>query len=365
MSELDKTLLDTNSDTNRPITISVDAMGGDNAPECVFKAIKICLKEFKDIKFKIFGNRKKIDELLDSYRDIKEKCEIIHSEEEIADDEKPSVALRKGRRSSMYMAINAVKNGEADAIVSSGNTGALMAISKILLQTLPGIDRPAIGGIMPSEKDYCVMLDLGANIHCDAENLFEFAVMGSAFARIVLGKENPSVGLLNVGAERNKGHEVLRTALNLIEESDININLYGYVEGDDIHRGTVDVTVTDGFTGNVALKTAEGTSKLYTNILKRCVGKSLFGMLGSVIASPAFLKAKKIMNPKNYNGAMLLGLNGIVIKSHGSTDKYGFANAIKVAHKLVKQNINDQITREMISSGHVPPRNGFEEEVVE
>lgn len=362
MFENEQISLKNTSSDQKKVTLAIDAMGGDKAPECIFKAIKISAKELPNVHFKIFGNKKKLQSYIDSYPEIKEFSDIIHSEEEIADDEKPSNALRKGRKSSMYMGINSVHNKDADAVISSGNTGALMAISKILLQTLPGIDRPAIGGFMPSEKGYITMLDLGANIHCTAENLFEFAVMGSAFSSIVLNIERPSVGLLNVGSERNKGHEVLRSALNLIEESEIDINLHGYIEGDDIHAGTVDVIVCDGFVGNIALKTAEGTSRLYTKTLKKYLQRSLFGLIGSFIASPTIMKAKRRMNPKNYNGAMLLGLNGIVIKSHGSTDKQGFANAIKVAYKLVKQDINERIEQEMISSGHVPPHNGFDHE---
>lgn len=336
------------------IIISLDAMGGDKAPDSVIQGADIASKNLNNIKFRIYGNKKKIMPVMARFPNLQDISKIIHTEDFISADEKPSAALRKGKNSSMYMAIDSVKNTEAHAIVSAGNTGALMAISKFILQTLPGIDRPAIGGLLPTMKGYCIMLDLGANIHCDAENLFEFAVMGNAFARSILGLSKPSVGLLNVGTEKNKGHETLRLAANLIEESDIDLNFYGFIEGNDINAGTVDVVIADGFTGNVALKTAEGTAKFFTSLVKTGMMSSPFGMLGMAIAFPAIKKLKKKMDPRSYNGAMFLGLNGIVVKSHGGTDEVGFANSIKVAYKLAENKINEQINREMVSSGHVP-----------
>lgn len=341
-------------DVNGEVIISLDAMGGDNAPDIVIKGAEMAYKSLDKVKFRIYGNKKKIMPIMAKYEALSDISKIIHTDEYISADEKPSAALRRGRNSSMYMAIDSLKNNESNAIVSAGNTGALMAISKFVLRTLPGIDRPAIGGLLPTEKGYCVMLDLGANIHCDAENLFEFAVMGNAFARSVLGLARPTVGLLNVGTEKNKGHETLRLAATLIEESGIDLNFYGFIEGNDINAGTADVIVADGFTGNVALKTAEGTARFFVNTAKKNMMSSPFGMLGMAIAYPAINKIKKRLDPRNYNGAMLLGLNGIVVKSHGGTDAIGFANAIKVSYKLAKNNINQQIIREMVSSGHVP-----------
>jgi glycerol-3-phosphate acyltransferase PlsX len=340
-------------DTGRKAIISLDAMGGDNAPYSVIKGADIALKENPDLKFKIFGQKDKVLKLIEQFPKVREASEFQHTEEVITNDEKPTVALRKAKNSSMYLAIDAVKNNTATAVVSSGNTGALMAISKLSLNTIPGIDRPAIGGLLPTEKGLCVMLDLGANIHCDATNLFEFCVMGSSFASIVLGKKSPKVGLLNVGEEKNKGHEVLRLASTLIEESGMDINYFGYIEGNDINSGKVDVVVTDGFSGNIALKSIEGTAKFFTNMVKAYVKKSIFGAIGLAIAAPAILRLKKKLDPRNYNGAMLLGLNGIVVKSHGSADEIGFANAIKVAYKLSKNNINEHIMREMVASGHI------------
>lgn len=339
-------------DTGRKAIIALDAMGGDNAPFSVIKGAELALKENPDLKFKIYGHKEKIHDILNQFASVKQASEFFHTEESIASDEKPTTALRKAKNSSMYLAIEAVKHGEATAVVSSGNTGALMAISKLSLQTLPGIDRPAIGGLVPTEKGLCVMLDLGANILCDATNLFEFAIMGSSFARSVLGKKSPKVGLLNVGEERNKGHEVLRTAASMIEESGTEINYIGFIEGSDIGTGKADVIVTDGFSGNIALKTLEGTAKFFVKIIKSKIKSNLFGMVGLFIAAPAILKLKKQLDPRNYNGAMLLGLNGIVVKSHGSADEVGFANAIKVASKLSKNNINEHIMREMVASGH-------------
>lgn len=339
-------------DTGRKAIIALDAMGGDNAPLSAIKGAELAIKNNPDLKFKIYGHRDKVLGLLGSHKSVAEVSEFIHTEESIAGDEKPTSALRKAKNSSMYLAIEAVKHGEATAVVSSGNTGALMAISKLSLQTLPGIDRPAIGGLLPTEKGFCVMLDLGANILCDATNLFEFSIMGSSFARSVLGKKNPSVGLLNVGEERSKGHEVLRSASQLLEEGGTDLNYVGFIEGNDICNGKVDVVVTDGFSGNIALKTAEGTAKFFANSFKKTLKSNIFGLIGLFIAAPALMKFKKHLDPRNYNGAMLLGLNGIVVKSHGSADEVGFANAIKVAYKLSKNNINEHIMREMIASGH-------------
>lgn len=344
------------------ITIAIDAMGGDNAPESVLLGAEKAAKKHPKAKFLLFGDKSQISPVLDKCKKLKSRCEIHHTSEFIAANDKPSNALRRGRNSSMYLAIKAVKDGIADCTVSGGNTGALMAFSKFSLGTLPGIDRPAIGGLMPHVNGYSVMLDLGANVHCDAENLFEFSIMGEAFCRAVLGIEKPSIGLLNVGSEKNKGHEVLRTTINLIEESDLDLNFHGYIEGNDIGAGTVDVIVTDGFTGNIALKTVEGTAKFLIKTLKKGLTRSPLGLAGMSIALPTLLGIKKKAEPQNYNGAMFLGLNGIIVKSHGGSDAPGVANAIDVAHKLAKNKINDHITEEMISSGHVPPKDIIDED---
>ncbi len=353
MSAVENTFSNSASDSKHTVTIALDAMGGDNAPDSVIKGASLALDELTNLKFRIYGNKNKVEKIISNYPNLANKYVFVHAEDVIENDEKPSNALRRGKNSSMYMAIHAVKVNEANAVVSSGNTGALMAIAKLQLRTLPGIDRPAIGGILPHEKGFCAMLDLGANVHCEAENLFEFAVMGNAFARAVLGIQSPKIGLLNVGAEKNKGSESVKAALALLQESGIELNLHGFIEGDDISLGTVDVVVADGFSGNIALKSIEGLAKLYTKTIKTELKADIFGIIASIFAIPAFKRIKKRMDPRLYNGAMLLGLNGIVIKSHGSTEEVGFANAIKVAYKLARNNINEHITREMISSGHV------------
>ncbi len=362
MSAVEKNYEISSSDNKSAVTIALDAMGGDNAPESVIRGANIALERMPNLKFRIFGNKRNLSALIASYPNVEKNHQFVHTDDAVDNDEKPSIAIRKGRNSSMALAINAVKSGEASAIVSSGNTGALMAFAKLQLGTLAGIDRPAIGGILPTEKGFSVMLDLGANVHCEAENLFEFAVMGNAFARAILGVPSPSIGLLNVGAERTKGSEAVKSALNLLQESGIDLNLYGFIEGDDIALGTTDVVVADGFSGNIALKATEGIARLYTKILKQELKRNPLGMLAGVLAIPAFKRIKKKMDPRNFNGAMLLGLNGIVIKSHGSTDDIGFANAIKVAYKLSRNNINEHITREMISSGHVPGDGNYDVE---
>lgn len=338
---------------NDSVIISLDAMGGDNAPESVIKGASLALKQIPNLRYNIYGNKSKVSPIIGKYQNLNNHYKFIQADDVIDNDEKPSNALRKGKDSSMYMAINALRNGEVSAAVSSGNTGALMAISKLLLRTLPGIDRPAIGGILPTHKGYCAMLDLGANVHSEPENLFEFAVMGNAFARAVLGIATPSIGLLNVGAEKSKGNEVVKAAYDLIQESGVDLNLYGFIEGDDISFGTTDVVVVDGFSGNIALKSIEGLSKLYTKTIRSELMKDPLGWIAALFAIPAYRRLKNRMDPRNYNGAMLIGLNGIVVKSHGSTDDVGFANAIKVAYKLSKNNINQHISREMISSGHM------------
>jgi glycerol-3-phosphate acyltransferase PlsX len=247
----------------------------------------------------------------------------------------------------MRLAINAVADGEASCMVSAGNTGALMAMAKFVLRTLPGIDRPAIATMMPTQKGEVVMLDLGANIECDAENLVQFALMGAIFSRTVLGHDNPSIGLLNIGTEELKGHDEVRIAASILRERPIPGHLYGFVEGNDITAGTVDVVVTDGFSGNIALKAIEGTAHLIAHFLREAFGSSILSKLGYVLSSGAFKRLKSRIDPRRYNGAMFLGLQGICVKSHGGTDGEGFASAIGVAYNLVSRGFNQRIAEEM------------------
>lgn len=293
--------------------------------------------------FLFVGDEARINALLERHPALKPISTVRHTPDSVAMDAKPSVALRAGRNSSMRLAIDAVAAGDAACVVSAGNTGALMAIAKFVLKTLPGIDRPAIASILPTQRGETVMLDLGANLECDADNLVQFAVMGTVFSRTVLGLLNPTIGLLNVGSEEQKGHEQIREAAAALRATPLAPYFHGFIEGNDLALGTVDVVVTDGFTGNVALKTAEGTAKLYAEFLKRTFRSSLLAKLGYVLASGAFNKLRQRMDPRRYNGAMFLGLRGICVKSHGGTDAVGFSNAIAVAFNMASHGFNDKI----------------------
>ena len=329
-----------------PVTISIDAMGGDHAPEMVIEGVRLAHVRLPHVRYLLFGDAQRITALLDLAPEIKGVCTIRHAEDAVSNDAKPSQVLRTGRRSSMWLAVDAVSKGEAAGVVSAGNTGALMAVSKFVLRTLPGIDRPAIAGLFPTERGETVMLDLGANVDCNANNLVEFAVMGEVFARAVLGLEQPSVGLLNIGSEDLKGNDAVKTAAAALRESSLPIRFHGFVEGNDICGGTVDVVVTDGFTGNIALKTAEGTVKFYSSFLRQAFQSSFLSKIGYLFAKHALNKVKMRTDPRRYNGAMFLGLNGIAVKSHGGTDAFGFANAIAVAVDLVAHGYNERIRKE-------------------
>ena len=326
------------------LTIALDAMGGDHAPRVVVSGANIARQRYPDAQFIFFGREPAIRPLLQKMKKLEPASTIVHCDQVVGSDDKPSAAIRSARRSSMRLAINAVKEGRAVGVVSAGNTGALMGMAKLVLKTLPGIDRPAIASVMPNLKSESVMLDLGANVHCDAENLIDFAVMGNVFARTVLGVLEPSVGLLNVGTEETKGHEALWEASEILRQAGLPGSFHGFIEGDDITKGTVDVIVTDGFTGNVALKTAEGTVKLMSEYLRRTFRSSLMAQVGYLFARRAMAKLRQRTDPRRYNGAMFLGLNGIVVKSHGGTDALGFANAIGVTVDMARHDILSKIT---------------------
>nr|WP_279308041.1 phosphate acyltransferase PlsX [Niveispirillum sp. BGYR6] len=323
--------------------IALDAMGGDHAPDMVVAGADLARERCSNVEFLFVGDEARINALLDRHPALKSISTVRHTPDFVAMDAKPSVALRAGRNSSMRLAIDAVAAGEAACVVSAGNTGALMAIAKFVLKTLPGIDRPAIASIFPTLRGESVMLDMGANLECDADNLVQFAVMGTVFSRTVLGLLEPSIGLLNVGSEEQKGHESIREAAAALRDTPLARNFHGFVEGNDIAAGTVDVIVTDGFTGNVALKAAEGTAKLYSEFLKRTFASSLLAKLGYLLARGAFGKLRLRMDPRRYNGAMFLGLRGICVKSHGGTDAIGFSNAIAVAADMANHGFNDKI----------------------
>ena len=333
------------------LIIALDAMGGDHAPEMVVSGADKARERCTDVSYLFFGDEQRIGPLLDRHPELKAISEIRHTPEAVGNDAKPAVALRTGRGSSMRLAIDAVAAGEAACVVSAGNTGALMAMAKFVLKTLPGIDRPAIASFFPTERGESVMLDLGANVECDTRNLVEFAVMGAVFSRTVLGLREPSIGLLNIGSEEVKGRESLRAAAGELRSMALPGRFQGFIEGDDIAKGTVDVVVTDGFTGNVALKTAEGTVKLYSELLRRTFASSLLAKLGFLLARSAFVKLRQRTDPRRYNGAMFLGLQGVCVKSHGGTDAMGFANAVCVAVDLVRQGFNDTIREELARLG--------------
>ncbi|MFC7332175.1 phosphate acyltransferase PlsX [Rhodocista pekingensis] len=327
--------------------IALDAMGGDHAPDMVVAGADIARERCPNVDYLFVGDEERIRPLLARYPALAAVSTVRHTPDAIAGDAKPSVALRAGRTSSMRLAIDAVASGEAACVVSAGNTGALMAMAKFVLKTLPGIDRPAIASFFPTLRGESVMLDLGANLECDADNLVQFAVMGTVFSRTVLGLLEPTVGLLNVGSEEQKGHESIRQAASALRASALAKNFRGFVEGNDIAAGSVDVIVTDGFSGNIALKTAEGTAKLYAEFLKRTFKSSLLAKLGYLLAHGAFQKLRLRTDPRRYNGAMFLGLRGVCVKSHGGTDALGFANAIGVAGDLVVHGFNEKIRDEL------------------
>jgi glycerol-3-phosphate acyltransferase PlsX len=317
-------------------------MGGDAAPEAVLDGLELAAERHPGARFLLVGDEARVGAALARRKRAAKVCSLRHAPEVISGDLKPTVALRM-RGSSMRLAIDAVAAGEAAGVVSAGNTGALMALAKIVIKTMPEIDRPALAAIGPSARGDVVLLDLGANVQCDARNLVEFAIMGDAFARVALGLTMPSIGLLNVGSEELKGDDRVRAAAEILRDSHIGAQFRGFIEGHDITAGTVDVVVTDGFTGNVALKTGEGALKLMRDLLRQVFTSSIPARLGYLLARPALDRLREWMDPRRYNGAILLGLNGVVVKSHGGTDALGFAHAVDVAMDMVTHGYNDRI----------------------
>ena len=327
---------------NQPFTLAVDAMGGDDAPEVVLDGIAIAAERHPGARFLLVGDEARLAPLVARCKRVQACCTVRHAPAVIDSEMKPTAALRV-RDSSMRVAIDAVAAGEASGVVSAGNTGALLALAKIVIKTLPGIDRPAMAAIGPSARGDVVMLDLGANVQCDARNLVEFAIMGDVFARTVLGLPAPTIGLLNVGSEQLKGDERVRQAAETLRCSHIAPQFHGFVEGDDIAKGTTDVIVTDGFTGNVALKTGEGALRLVGDLLKQIFRSSLAARLAYLLARPGLDRMRTWLDPRRYNGAVMLGLNGVVVKSHGGTDAEGFAHAMDVAIDMVVHGFNEKI----------------------
>jgi phosphate acyltransferase len=330
------------------LNISLDAMGGDSGPEVVIPGAALAAERHPGFKFLFFGDEARIKPLLTQHPKLASVATVRHTDIAIGMDDKPSQALRRGRgKSSMWLAIEAVKNGQAHVAVSAGNTGALMAMARFVLKMVPGIERPAIAAMWPTLRGESVVLDVGATVGADARQLLEFAVMGEAMSRSLTGLSKPSVGLLNIGVEELKGNEDVKEAGRLLRELDLPLHYHGFVEGDDIGRGTVDVVVTEGFTGNVALKTAEGTANQISTFLKGALKSTVFSMLGAFLAQGAFNALKDRLDPRKHNGGVFLGLNGIVVKSHGGTDALGFATAIDMAIEMANNGLVQKIVEDV------------------
>ena len=325
--------------------IAIDAMGGDSGPAAMIAGAARARRRDPSLEFVIYGDEQEVEAELKRHGGLRASVTLVHSPEAIAPSEKPSQAIRRAGTTSMGMAINAVKGDRADAALSAGNTGALMAMSKLALRTMPGIDRPALAALLPTlGATDVIMLDLGANTECDAQNLVQFAVMGAAYARTVLRIARPRVKLLNIGTEELKGTDELKEAAGLLREADyLPLQFDGFTEGDQLSRGEVDVVVTDGFSGNIALKTAEGTARFVTDLLRRAFKSSLRSKAGFALSRPALNLLKVHLDPNNHNGAVFLGLNGLVVKSHGSANPKGVANAIGVAASMVRNDITRRI----------------------
>lgn len=345
---------------NMPMILSLDAMGGDDAPMIVVEGVELFAKS-NDFQFVLHGDGEELSKLLESKRHLKDRIQIRHTDKKISSSDKPSTALRRGKGTSMWNAIRDVKSGSALAAVSAGNTGALMAMSMLVLRKMEGVHRPAMTAIWPTQTGQSVVLDVGANLEANAQQLVSFALMGEAYAKAITKKSNPTVGLLNIGSEDVKGHDEIREAADLLKSLHDQINFIGFIEGNDISAGGIDVVVTDGFTGNVALKTAEGLARMVTFMLKNALSSSLLSKLGVLLASGSLRKFKEQMNPSNVNGGVLLGLNGIVVKSHGGTDARGFATAMQLAATLAESSFIGEVSERLAEL----PKHSQEEEGIE
>ncbi|ABC63817.1 phosphate acyltransferase PlsX [Erythrobacter litoralis] len=333
--------------------IALDAMGGDVGVRVMIDGAAEARRRHDRFKFLLVGDETRIKAALDTHPNMRGASEILHCEDVVGGDEKPTQALRRAKTTSMGLTVNAVKQGEAGAAVSAGNTGALMAMSKLALRTMPGIDRPALAGVMPTlEEDDVVMLDLGANTEADARNLVQFAIMGAAYSRILTGREEPRVRLLNIGTEEIKGTDALRdAAAQLQDAAGLAMQFDGFVESDKINRGQVDVVVTDGFSGNIALKAIEGAARFVTDLLRNAFTSSIRSKVGFLVSRPATELLKHHLDPNNHNGAVFLGLNGVVVKSHGSANSVGVANAVAVAASLLENDLTARIASDLAELG--------------
>ena len=333
---------------NKLITIAVDAMGGDYGPESSIPGLGLVHREFPHVRFTVFGDENRIYPLLNKHKSLIPFVEVVHTDKFIAGDEKPSIALRASKGTSMRLAVEAVKDGVADAAVSSGNTGALMALAKVVLRPLDGIRRPAIASVFPSLRGgSTVMLDLGANVLVDGETLVQFAVLGAVFARMHKDLEMPRVGLLNVGSEEMKGPDHVRMAAEALSKIDFPGKYIGFVEGDDITTGDVDVVVSDGYAGNIALKAVEGVGEMTGKLFRKSFKSGPFAMLGGLLAYAAIKRLEKKVDPRLYNGGVFLGLNGLCVKSHGCSDPKGFASAVRLSVQLAQHDYINRVADEI------------------
>jgi len=334
---------------NKPISIAVDAMGGENSPGKVIKGIEIHSLETSDIFYNIFGNENSIEPLLKKTKIPTNIYKIIHTENIIKDSDSALSAAKKGKDTSMWLSIESVKKAESQAIVSAGNTGALFVIAKLNLKMIEKIDKPALSALWPNKNGMNIVLDLGANIDCSEKNLVDFSLMGAALHKSLFENEESKVALLNIGSEELKGNSIIKNTYQILNETKYSLfDFAGYIEGNQIMDGNVNVIVTDGFTGNIALKTAEGTANFITSELKYALNSSLMGKLSALLNIRNLKNFKKKLDPRLYNGAILLGLDKPVIKSHGSTDEIGFANSLKVCEKIIKGNLIDKIKKNII-----------------
>ena len=327
------------------INIAIDAMGGENSPKKVIDGINISLQSNKENFFFLYGQQDILEREITKNKLVQQNCKIIHTKDIIVDNESPLAAAKKGKESSMWKAIESQKENISDISLSAGNTGALLIISRLILSSINGISKPALAGLWPNDYNMNVVLDLGANVDCNEKNLLDFACMGSALFKSLFGNDRPKVALLNIGLEENKGNEILKKTFSILKKNRLkNFEFCGYIEGNHIMDGNIDVVITDGFTGNVALKTAEGTANFITKNLKKSLNKL------SILFSYKSLKLfKEKLDPRKYNGAIFLGLQSPVVKSHGSTDAVGFANSIEVCHKIVKANLIEKIKSHLVT----------------
>ena len=350
----------------KTVTLSLDAMGGDGGPEVVLPGAEIALERCPEIRYETFGDLPRIEPIMATLPRLTAASALSHCEVSVSMDDKPSQALRQGRwKSSMWKALEAAKTGTAGAVVSAGNTGALMAMAKFCLRPMPKIQRPAIAAIWPTIRGESIVLDVGATIGADAQQLIDYAILGGAMSRAVFGIERPTVGLLNVGVEEVKGLEEIKDAGRMLREAELaSIDYFGFVEGDDLGKGSVDVVVTEGFSGNIALKTAEGTARQISEYLRSAMSRTIQAQLGYLLARPAFDRLKEKMDPRKVNGGVFLGLNGLVIKSHGGTDAEGFAAAVELAYDMVRNDLMHHIATDLeayhASGGAVPADRGKE-----